>query len=314
VEATVKRLSVVTTIGMFLVLIMGATVTSTGSGEGCGRSWPLCHGEFIPTYTVETLIEYSHRTVSGAVGLLVAALAIGAWPFRRRHREIRVLAPLMVGSVIIQAGMGAWAVRSPQASAVLALHFGISLIAVASVYLTMRVLHGAGRATAADARPLPSGYLWAVWGALLAVYVVAYSGAYVRHTGAELACATWPLCNGDVFPGFAGPEGVAFAHRLAALGSVVLVAALAVWSSRFRAARPDLYWANAAAFGLIVLQALSGAAVVVSRVSLFSTLAHAGLMALLFVVLCEGCRHGLPGLRPAPTRRSAAPTASVGAR
>lgn len=313
-EATVKRLSVVTTVGMFLVLIMGATVTSTGSGEGCGRSWPLCHGEFIPAYTVETLIEYSHRTVSGAVGLLVAALALGSWPFRRRYREIRVLAPLMVGSVIVQAGMGAWAVRSPQASAVLALHFGISLIAVASVYLTMRVLHGAGRATAADARPLPSGYLWAVWGALLAVYVVAYSGAYVRHTGAELACATWPLCNGDVFPGLAGPEGVAFAHRLAALGSVLLVAALAVWSSRFRASRPDLYGANAAAFGLIVLQALSGAAVVVSGVSLFSTLAHAGLMALLFVVLCEGCRHGLPRPRPAPTRRTAAPAASVGAR
>ena len=40
----VKWVAGLATVGMFLVLLMGATVTSTGSGEGCGRSWPLCNG------------------------------------------------------------------------------------------------------------------------------------------------------------------------------------------------------------------------------------------------------------------------------
>ena len=42
---------------MFVVLVMGATVTNTGSAEGCGRSWPLCNGQFIPEFAVATLIE-----------------------------------------------------------------------------------------------------------------------------------------------------------------------------------------------------------------------------------------------------------------
>ena len=43
-----KWVSILTTVGMFLVLIMGALVTKTGSAEGCGNTWPLCHGKFAP--------------------------------------------------------------------------------------------------------------------------------------------------------------------------------------------------------------------------------------------------------------------------
>ncbi|MDQ2683679.1 MAG: heme A synthase, partial [Chloroflexota bacterium] len=43
-----RILAIIGTVGMCLVLLMGATVTDTGSGEGCGRSWPLCHGNFLP--------------------------------------------------------------------------------------------------------------------------------------------------------------------------------------------------------------------------------------------------------------------------
>src|SRR5216117_3315025 len=70
-ETAVRRLAVAATVGMFLVLVLGATVTNTGSAEGCGRSWPLCHGEFIPEFTVSTAMEYSHRAVTGLEGLLV---------------------------------------------------------------------------------------------------------------------------------------------------------------------------------------------------------------------------------------------------
>lgn len=43
-----KILSVITTIGMLPLLLGGALVTKTGSADGCGDSWPLCEGEFLP--------------------------------------------------------------------------------------------------------------------------------------------------------------------------------------------------------------------------------------------------------------------------
>jgi len=136
----------VATLGMFLVLIMGSTVTDTGSGEGCGRSWPLCHGEFIPEYAVETAVEYSHRAVTGVEGIIIVATGVGALALHRGRREVKVLVAIMVGSLLLQAGMGASAVMYPQDSTVLALHFGISLICFASTFLVLRLLfQGRGR-------------------------------------------------------------------------------------------------------------------------------------------------------------------------
>ena len=149
-ESTLRKIAVAATIGMFLVLMMGATVTNTGSGEGCGDHWPLCHGEFIPSYTVETAIEYSHRLVTSIEGVLVMITAVGRSETRRGRRDIKFLVGLMVGSLFLQAGMGAWAVKETQSRGVLALHFGFSLICFASTYLVMMAIREG------DATPRPN--------------------------------------------------------------------------------------------------------------------------------------------------------------
>jgi cytochrome c oxidase assembly protein subunit 15 len=292
------------TAGMFLVLVMGAAVTSTGSGEGCGRSWPLCNGRFIPEFAVATAIEFSHRAVTGAESLLILAASAGVlWGWGRRI-EARLLAPMMLFFLLLQAGLGAWAVLYPQSAAVLAAHFGISLMAFASVLLAFVFAVEAGGATdALRDRPVPRALRWGVWGLTAYIYLVVYLGAYVRHTDATLACRDWPLCNGSLFPGFAGPVGVVFSHRLGAAVGVAAVAGLLAWTRR-AGDRPDLQRAGLVALVLIVLQAASGAAVVWTRVNLFSALAHSGLMALLFGSLAYLCLHALP--RPAPVRQPAA--------
>jgi cytochrome c oxidase assembly protein subunit 15 len=317
-EKAVRRLAVVATIGMFLVLIMGSTVTNTGSAEGCGRSWPLCHGEFIPAYAFETAVEYSHRLVTSIEGVLIAVVALGALRLRRGNREVKVLVALMVGTLLLQSGLGASAVMWPQQPAVKATHFGVSLICFASVFLLTRLLYQTGpqsrsasRLPSASSAALPLWYRRATWATLAFVIGVAYLGAYMRHSGAEMACATWPSCNGQWFPGFDGATGVAFGHRLAAFVSAVLVASLAYVACRSREAAPDLFRVTAAGFVLILAQALAGAAVVLSRLDLWTTLAHAGLMALLFVCLADACRQVLPASRAAAPSRTPLTTAPL---
>jgi cytochrome c oxidase assembly protein subunit 15 len=307
-ETAVKRLAVATTVGMFLVLVLGATVTNTGSSEGCGRSWPLCHGEFIPHYAVTTAIEFSHRMVTGIEGILIAAVSVGALIRRRGRRDVKLYVGLMVGTLFLQSGLGAAAVLWPQTPALMATHFGISLVCFASVFLLTRLLYETGdestRPAPRPASPLPIWYRRATWGALVASICVAYLGAYMRHSNAVMACYRWPRCNGEVYPGFDGAVGVAFGHRLAALAEIVLVGTLAAFAYRRRAAEPELFRVNAAAFVLILLQAGAGGAVVLTRMALWSPLAHAGLMALLFLCLADACRQVFARARHTPVPRA----------
>jgi heme a synthase len=305
----VTWLAVLSTVGMFIVIVMGSTVTGTGSGEGCGDSWPLCHGQFVPEYTVAAAIEYSHRIVSGIEGLLIAGFGLGALMYWRWRKEVRILVPVMIFFLLLQAGLGALAVMYPNSDEVLALHFGISLTAFASVLLLAVVIYEMGGAEKYRDRPVPNYFTAYIWGVVVYIYALVYVGAYVRHTQSSLACTDWPLCNGAVWPGFEGAVGIQFGHRLMALGGMLLIAGLVFWTWRFRQERPDLFRASVVSFVLVLVMAISGGIVVLSQLNLFSGLTHAGLATLLFGSLSYIVLHILPNpanVRQLATRRSAA--------
>jgi heme a synthase len=293
-----RWLAAAATIGMFVVLLMGATVTNTGSQAGCGKSWPLCHGKFIPSFAVSTMIEFSHRFVTSIESVLIIALAIVALAGWRHRVEIKIFVPVMVFTLFLQAGLGAWAVMRPQNAAALASHFGVSLTAFASVLLTAAFLYEYRGYEKLRNRAVSPGFKAYAFGVIVYIYALVYLGAYVRHSNASMACVDWPLCNGKVFPGFSGPVGVAFGHRLAALAGALLIVGLVCWSARLRQSRPDLYRASIAALVLVVLQSFSGALVVWTRLDIFSTLSHAGIVTLLFGSLCYICYHVLPVPQP----------------
>lgn len=307
-QRATKWLAIVTTIGMFLVLVMGATVTVTGSGAGCGTSWPLCHGEFIPTFAVATAIEYSHRLVTAAEGLLILGTAIGALALWWKRIEVRVLVPLMILFLLLQAALGALSVLYPGwwgRDTVLALHFGISLIAFATTLLTALLI--VGMQNGLDAlrdRPVPTGVRWATWGIALYTYAAVYLGAYVRHTASSLACLDWPLCQGSVFPGFTGPVGIVFSHRLVAVFLTLGVGWLCWWCWRVRATRPDLAWAGAFALITLLAQSATGASIVFTRLNLFSSLGHGAVVTLYFGALAYLCFAMLPRSRAVRERET----------
>lgn len=292
-----RRFATATAIGMLIVLLMGARVTSTGSGDGCGNDWPLCHGSFLPQNTYESITEYSHRFVTGIEGILVLITAILAWPLRKYYRETLVLVPLMAGTLVLQSLMGAAAVKWPTSPEIMATHFGISLICLASAALLARVL-GENRAPGETVSIAPNTgdpfvvrryKILALAGAVICI-LVAYSGAYVRHKGAELACTSWPTCNGKLIPNFEGLHGIHTIHRIMALVITLWIAGLLVVGWRLRESRGELFTLAAMAGGLVLLQSIFGLIVIETGLQLLATLAHAFGMSVLFVVLCEATR------------------------
>lgn len=282
--------------GMLLVLVMGATVTSTGSAEGCGRSWPLCQGRFVPEFAVATAIEFSHRAVTGAEGVLVVAFTTAVLARYGRQRPAQILGLLMLGSLLLQAGMGAWAVMSPQQPVVLALHFGISLVALASTTLTaLYVRHPDAMGTEPAA---PSRLRLATWGTLGYLYLLIYSGAYIRHAAVAAACPGWPLCGAT--PAVFGPDAAAvnLVHRLGAGTAVALAAGLLLLYRR-QPGRRDLRVGGLWLVVALLAQAGAGAVMVLSGWSLFSELLHAALTGVIFTAAAYLCLRVTLGHRPA---------------
>jgi heme a synthase len=99
---------------MVLVILWGAVVRATGSGAGCGNHWPLCNGDFFPHHPrLATIIEFTHRSMSGVCTALVAGL-IG-WTFWARPRGDRarravvwsgilLITEALLGAVLVKGG------------------------------------------------------------------------------------------------------------------------------------------------------------------------------------------------------------------
>ncbi|KKB39217.1 COX15/CtaA family protein [Bacillus thermotolerans] len=285
---SLKWLAVLTTLGMFLVLLGGALVTKTDSGLGCGNEWPLCHGQIIPeNITIETVIELSHRVVSGGVGLLLAALSIVAWRTIGYKRETKFLVILSLFFLIAQALIGAAAVVWGQSDFVLALHFGISLISFAAVLLLTLLIFEIDQKFDASTVVIDKKLKWHTIGVTLYSYIVVYTGALVRHTKASLTCPDWPFCvNASPFMSFNMYQGIQMGHRLAA-GLIFLwilyIAAMAIRNYKHQRV---IYWGWIIALTLVSLQVLSGAAVVLTGLNLYVALAHAFFISCLFGLLC----------------------------
>jgi cytochrome c oxidase assembly protein subunit 15 len=297
-----RRFAIITAVGMFIVLLMGARVTATGSGEGCGTDWPLCHGEWLPADTYESLTEYSHRFVTGIEGIFVLVTVILAWPLRKQFPSFKLLVPGVGLTLVVQSLMGAAAVKWPTSPQVMATHFGISLICLGSASLIALVLMEAKNGQRERPR-LPASqqdalkwFRWLLIITFVFSIVVAYTGAYVRHTGSELACTSWPTCSGSLATNLdpTTPEGTQTIHRLSAgIISLMILGMTAIgWS--FREVRRDLWWIAVIALINVLIQSLVGRWVVYSGLALMATLTHAALMSTLFVTMAEGIRRTWP--------------------
>jgi heme a synthase len=136
---------------MVLVILWGSVVRATGSGAGCGDRWPLCNGDFFPHHPrIATVIEYTHRSMSGVCTALVAALI--AWTFYTRPRGDRarkaavwsgvlLISEALLGAVLV---LGGYVERNASDMRVLVqcIHFTNTMLLLAALTLTWWWLRG----------------------------------------------------------------------------------------------------------------------------------------------------------------------------
>ncbi|HVN80319.1 MAG TPA: COX15/CtaA family protein [Terriglobia bacterium] len=128
-----------------LDVLWGAFVRVTGSGSGCGNHWPACNGAIIPTpQHIETFIEFTHRTLSGVLLLVVLALLIWGWSKYPKGSPVRIGVTGSAMFILLEAALGAGLVlfvladtsNSVLTAAVVALHLLNTFILLAFLALT----------------------------------------------------------------------------------------------------------------------------------------------------------------------------------
>lgn len=128
-----------------VVILLGALVRATGSGAGCGRSWPTCQGEVIPVLQGATAVEFTHRAASGVALILV--LVLMGWVLTRAPRPHPARLPALLAGVaiLVEAGIGAvivlaeWVGEDASLARVVAvpLHLVNTLFLLAALTLTV---------------------------------------------------------------------------------------------------------------------------------------------------------------------------------
>ena len=301
----------------FVVVVVGAYVRLEDAGLGC-PDWPGCYGRMLGVpETQEELAhaqqafpgkppepnrarkEMFHRYLAGTLGLLILALAAGAWRLRGRTRHSAALPVALVGLVAFQATLGMWTVTLLLKPAVVTLHL-IGGMAILSLLTWLALREGP------DPVPPRGAHGLRPWAAA-ALFVLACQiglGGWVSSNYAALACVDFPTCNGAWLPpmdfhnafhalrelgmtaaGAPLPHealtAIQWTHRVGALVTAIVVGGLAAALLR----RADLRKHGVLLLVLLVLQVALGAGNVVARLPLVLAVAHNAGAALLLAAL-----------------------------
>ncbi len=111
-QKPVTRYALGTLVYTLGVILLGAYVRASGSGAGCGRSWPTCQGELIPIQAEGAqAVEFAHRASSAFTGVLIIGLVVLALRSFGRGHPARRAALWSLFFVVTEGLFGAALVR-----------------------------------------------------------------------------------------------------------------------------------------------------------------------------------------------------------
>jgi protoheme IX farnesyltransferase len=291
-----QRLTLITALVTFAVVVMGAVTRSTDSGMGCGTDWPLCHGLLPALSDTQAWIEWWHRAFALALGLLVVAVLAVSILRYRAHRSVVAMAAAAFVIALIQAWLGQITVETGNSPTSVTAHLATAMLLFGLlITIAIRVQYPArlGSGLASQRFTVLAAFTAAC------VYALLLFGAEVRGSGAALVFSDWPLFNGQLIPTLSPDAAVAqlqalqFLHRLVALvaGLVVLWAAWVAWRRYERhawgpaPARPTLLLLVGSSAALFLIQSIVGAAQIFTDLAAWAEALHVALGAAIWGLL-----------------------------
>ena len=134
------------------IILWGAWVRISHSGDGCGQSWPSCDGQYLLEAGEEskTWIEWIHRATSGLFGIAVLLMVITAFfKFSIKHPVFKIslyvlfftISEALIGARLVLAGLTG---SNTSLARVLTmnLHLLNSLLLTSSLFICWRLSKG----------------------------------------------------------------------------------------------------------------------------------------------------------------------------
>lgn len=248
-----RSLAITTFIATLALIVVGGIVRVSDSGLGCGpagagiHGWPFCGGRVIPIVDTRMIIEYTHRALASAVGVLLIALAVMAWRSYRQNKPVLNISMATLTLVIAEGLLGALTVEHGLHATLVAIHLGVSMVIVGLLLALLFVIREQAGESATNAAPVQAaGRLTRVMEivAPLLTWSTIVVGGYVAGTqkygtvagdlgyssGAHMACSDqFPKCLGSWWPwGTSSAVDWQLTHRLFMYLTAIAVIWLAV--------------------------------------------------------------------------------------
>jgi heme A synthase len=127
-----KTLSIATLFALFALISIGGYVSASGVGLTC-PDWPLCPAGLVPMN--EFLVEYFHRSIAAATGLLVIVTMVFTLKSKTAPRGMK-MASLIAGSAVMgQITLGAFVIVERLHAILVTAHLGLGLVLFAMVLI-----------------------------------------------------------------------------------------------------------------------------------------------------------------------------------
>ena len=194
-----------------VVVLLGAYTRLVDAGLGC-PDWPGCYGFLAVPDTHEEITiaedayphapveadkawpEMVHRYFAGALGLIIALLAVLAIRAREDKSQPLVLPLLLLGLVVFQAALGMWTVTMGLLPIIVMGHLLGGLTTLALLWLLYFKLRDGNRP--AYQSPLRTLSLIG----LIIVFLQISLGGWTSANYAAIICTDFPTCQGHWVP------------------------------------------------------------------------------------------------------------------
>jgi len=134
-----KTLSVSTLFALFALISIGGYVSASGVGLTC-PDWPLCPAGLVPMN--EFLIEYFHRSIAAATGLLVIITMAFTLKSKTAPRGMKIASIIAGSAVVGQITLGAFVIVERLHAILVTAHLGLGLVLFAMVLIIVLYSYG----------------------------------------------------------------------------------------------------------------------------------------------------------------------------